>query len=61
MGLLQYSPQNLKSLLAVLSVVKCSFAVSFYSVVGTLSGTRNKRQFDFRKEVFGLVAGGQGG
>lgn len=44
MGLLQYSPQNLKSLLAVLSVVKCSFAVNFYSVVGALSDTRNKRQ-----------------
>lgn len=38
-------------MLAILSVVKCSFAVSFYYVGGTLSYTRNQRQLDFKKGV----------
>lgn len=46
-GLLQYGLQKLKSFLAILAVLKCSFAVSSYHVVGTLLDARNQRQFDF--------------
>lgn len=49
-GLLQYSLQKLKLLLAEWSVVKSSLTVSFYHVVDTLFDTGNQRQFDLKKK-----------
>lgn len=57
MDLLQYNPPHLKSLLALLSVVKCSFALRFYYAVGILLDTLNQRHFELKKEIFRLVAG----
>lgn len=46
-GLLHHSLPEFKSLLATFSVVKYSFVVSVFCVVGAVLDARNQRQFDF--------------